>query len=367
MTNSYDHGGNIFSIARKLGVSPDAISDFSASINPFGISPAVRKALICALDSLVHYPDSSHTELKQALAECHNLSPANFTIANGSTELIYNLPAILPGKKALIISPSFSEYVRAMDQHHWESQHFILSHTDNFSIDIELLEKTLASGIDLLYLCNPGNPTGTLYPLRVIEKIYRLCIDAGTFLVLDEAFMDFCEEASAKHVVAHSDNAIVLRSMTKFFGIPGLRLGYSISNSTLAERLDSLGGPWSVNSLALVAGVAALQDGEYNRRTIEFIQRERNSLVEGLEQFTQFKVYPSSANFLLIKMKKGMSAAKLKERLLLHHSILIRDCSNFTGLSDEFFRIAVRSNVDNLRLLESIGEIAAGRKLHVSH
>jgi len=364
VSHSYDHGGNIFSVARVFGVSPDAISDFSASINPLGSSPEVRKSLISALGSLVHYPDSGHLELKQALAVYHDLSPSNFAIANGSTELIYNLPALLPGKKALIISPSFSEYVRALDQHHWESQHFILPHADNFSINTDTLERTLAGGIDLLYLCNPGNPTGTLYSQRVIDKIYRLCIDAGTFLVLDEAFMDFCEKSSAKRVVVHRDNSIVLRSMTKFFGIPGLRLGYSISNASLAERLDSKGGPWSVNTLALVAGVASLQDSEHNRRTIEFVRQERRGLIDGLEQFPVFKVYPSNANFLLIEIKEGMNASELKERLL-HHRILIRDCSNFMGLSDKFFRIAVRSSEENQQLLECLRRIFSGRKLLV--
>ncbi|MDD2582351.1 MAG: aminotransferase class I/II-fold pyridoxal phosphate-dependent enzyme, partial [Desulfuromonadaceae bacterium] len=221
MSSPYDHGGNIFTVARTLGVAPDQILDFSASINPLGMSPEVHKALISSLGSLAHYPDTSHKELKHALAKFHALSPANFTIANGSTELIYNLPAMLPGKKALIISPSFSEYARALNQHHWDVQHFILTPENNFSIDIIELERALAGGIDLLFLCNPGNPNGTLYPQRTIEKVHSLCQSAGIFLILDEAFMDFCEEASAKRMIVQSDNAIILRSMTKFFGIPG--------------------------------------------------------------------------------------------------------------------------------------------------
>lgn len=356
MSYTYDHGGNAFSAARQLGVTPEEIIDFSASINPLGLSPLVRKSIICALDSLAHYPDSSHHDLRQALARHHNLSPANFAIANGSTELIYNLPAMLPGNKALIISPSFSEYVRALTQHHWETQHFILTPDSNFAIDTDKLEQTLASGIDVLYLCNPGNPNGTLYPQRVIEKIYSLCIASGTFLVLDEAFMDFCEDASAKHFVVHSDNAIVLRSMTKFFGIPGLRLGYAIGNATLAERLDAMGGPWSVNTLAQFAGVAALQDSLYNQQTIELIRQERRNLSENLEQFPQFRVYPSNVNYLLVEIKAGMTARELKERLV-HQHILIRDCSSFMGLSGGFFRVAVRTREENERLLACLQSI----------
>ncbi len=356
MSHSYDHGGNIFTVARTLGVVPDQVLDFSASINPLGMSSLVRTALVSSLDSLVHYPDTSHKELKQALARFHGISPAHFTIANGSTELIYNLPAMLPGKKALIISPSFSEYVRALNQHHWETQHFILTPENDFSIDTEKLERALADGVDALFVCNPGNPNGTLYPQRVVENISRLCLAAGTFLVLDEAFMDFCEEASSKRMIIQSDNAIVLRSMTKFFGIPGLRLGYAISTTTLAERLDSMGGPWSVNSLALAAGAAALQDVQHNQESLEFIRQERRTLIERLEQFPQFKVYPSSANYLLVEIKEGTNSRELKERLLPHR-IMVRDCASFMGLSGQFFRVAVRTGAENNRLLECLARI----------
>ena len=356
MSYTYDHGGNAFSAARQMGVTPDEISDFSASINPLGLSPLVKNSITRALDSLTHYPDSSHHDLRQALAQYHDLSPANFAIANGSTELIYNLPALLPGKKALIISPSFSEYVRALSQHQWEIQHFILTPDSNFSIDTDKLERILAGNIDVLYFCNPGNPNGTLYPQQVIEKIYNLCSASGTFLVLDEAFMDFCEAASSKNLVVHSDHAVVLRSMTKFFGIPGLRLGYAICNPTLAGQLDVMGGPWSVNTLAQVAGVAALQDSPHNQQTIELIRLQRRYLQENLEQFPQFKVYPSSVNYLLVEIKAGMSAGELRERLV-HHRILIRDCSSFMGLSGYFFRVAVRTQKENERLLECMKEI----------
>lgn len=355
MSHSFDHGGNVFTVARTLGVSPEQISDFSASINPLGMSSMVRKAMICSLDSLVHYPDSSHKELKHSLARFHSLSPAHFTVANGSTELIYNIPAMLPGRKALIISPSFSEYVRALNQHHWEARHFVLSPENNFSIDADRLEQEL-NDVDVLFMSNPGNPSGTLYPLRIIEKIYSLCLSSGTFMVLDEAFMDFCEEASAKRIIVHSDNAIVLRSMTKFFGIPGLRLGYSISNATMSERLDSMGGPWSVNSLALAAGTAALQDAQHNQESLEFIRQERRQLFEKLAQFPQFRSYPSSANYLLVEISNGMSARELKERLLPHR-ILIRDCASFMGLTNRFFRIAVRTVDENKRLIESLTRI----------
>jgi threonine-phosphate decarboxylase len=356
MSHTYDHGGNVFDVARQLSVDPSGITDFSASINPLGLSLKVRKAVICALDDLVHYPDSSHQELKTALAAYHGLSPSNLVIANGSTELIYHLPAMLHGNRALIVSPSFSEYVRALSQQHWEAHHFCLDPHNNFLLDLPSLERSLAKGYDALYLCNPANPGGTLYPQRVIEQVYSLCIAAGTFLVLDEAFMDFCEDASAKNFIVKGDNGIVLRSMTKFFGIPGLRLGYSISSSSLTDHLDAMGGPWSVNALALAAGVAALNDTEHNHQTLEYIQKERRNLFDSLSGFKQLKVYPSCANFLLAEITDGMTAHELKSRLL-HQRIMIRDCSGFMGLSPYFFRVAIRTTEENNRLLTALKNV----------
>lgn len=353
MSHTFEHGGNIFDIARQLGTDPASIIDFSASINPLGISSMVKKSIISALDSLVHYPDNSHSELKQALATYHGLSTANIVVANGSTEIIYQLPAMLPGRRALIISPAFNEYVRSLEQQQWEARHFLLKPENNFSIDLAALEQALAGGYDALYLCNPGNPNGTLYTLEIIEKIYSLCIASGTFLVLDEAFMDFCENSSAKHDIVKGDNGMVLRSMTKFFGIPGLRLGYALSSSTMAERLDAMGGPWSVNTLALTAGVAALQDREHNQRTVEYIRQERSSFFDHLSELKQLKVYPSCSNFILAEITNCMSAMELRDRLM-RQRLLIRDCTNFMGLSPQFFRVAVRTTAENERLVGAL-------------
>jgi threonine-phosphate decarboxylase len=356
LSHTYEHGGNIFDIARQLGMESSGIIDFSASINPLGISSMVKGSIIRTLDSLVHYPDNTHRELKQALADYHGLAPANIVVANGSTEIIYHLPAMLPGNRALIISPSFNEYVRALLQQHWDVRHFILKPENNFSIDLAALEHALTDGYDALYFCNPGNPNGTLYPQGIVEHIHDLCITSGTFLILDEAFMDFSEDSSAKRSIITNDNGMVLRSMTKFFGIPGLRLGYALSSSALAEQLDDMGGPWNVNTMAQTAGVAALQDSEHNRRTLEYVSRERCDLFDRLSELKQLKVYQSSANFLLVEITSNMSSMELRD-LLMRQRILIRDCTNFMGLSPKFFRIAVRTREENELLLEALKRI----------
>lgn len=356
MIYQFDHGGNVFDMARLLGITADQVLDFSASINPLGMSAVVRSALLSSLDSIVHYPDASHSELKQALARTHAISAEHFSIANGSTTLIYNLPVILHGRKALIISPAFSEYERALSLHGWDVRHFILAPENNFVIDTEKLEIVLAEGFDAMYVCNPGNPSGTLYPLALIKKIYELCHYSGTFMVLDEAFMDFCEEASAKFMIADCDDAVILRSMTKFYGIPGLRLGYAISGASLAGKFGSMMGPWGVNTLALVSGVAALEDVQHNVATVEYVNSEKSRIMEAVSRLPHLKVYPSHANYLLVELKNGYTALELKKSLLLHR-ILIRDCSTFTGLTDCFFRMAVRTSQENDRLLESMAKV----------
>lgn len=356
MSSNHEHGGNVFAVARQMGLSPGDTIDFSASINPLGLPASVREAILSSLESLVHYPDTTCQELKQVLAHEHGLPPEHFLVANGSTELIYNLPAMLSGKRALIISPSFSEYVHSLEQHQWEISHFLLSSQDYFALDPERLRHVLREGFDTLYLCNPANPSGTLYSRRLVEQIYDLCQEAGTFLVLDEAFIDFSPEATAAPSIATCDNAIVLRSMTKFFAMPGLRLGYAMAAPRIIEKLARVGGPWSVNTLAQAAGVAALNDGEYRRRSIDYVDKERHKLAEQLSLFQQLTVHPSRANFLLVKISGKPSSPELQQ-LLLQQRILIRDCSDFKGLSDRFFRIAVRTAEENSCLLRSLREI----------
>lgn len=356
MSIKYDHGGNIFSVARQMGMDTARTADFSASINPLGISASVRKAIVDAIDSLVHYPDNNHSELKSVLAKEHQLPAEYFAVANGSTEIIYNLPAMMNGKRAVIVSPAFSEYGYALSQHSWTVTPFIVPHEKDFELDMAQLDATLENGCDALYLCNPGNPSGKLYTREQVKEVYALCRSNGVFFVLDEAFMDFCEDESAKQDIVAYPDGMVLRSMTKFYGIPGLRLGYAMAAPEVIARLSLLGGPWSVNTLAQAAGIAALQDKEYSSRTIAYVEQEKAFLKAGLSAVKTLKVFDSKANFLLIRIDGAMTSTLLKERLLSSW-IMIRDCVTFTGLSDKFFRVAVRTREENSRLLEALNTV----------
>lgn len=356
LNSPFEHGGTVFAVARQLGVKPEAILDFSASINPLGPAAAVRAAVADAFDRVVHYPESGAPELCRALAAYHGLPVEMVAVANGSTELIHLLPRMTAanGGRALLIAPTFSEYAHALELAGWQSDYLCLSPADGFSLDPAAVAGALAAGYDLLFCCNPGNPTGRLYQPAEITALYHLCGKAGCCFVLDEAFSDFAEESSAKQLLpAESADWLILRSMTKFFGFPGLRLGYALAPPPMIARLQRLLPPWSVGVLAQAAALAALADTEHCRRTREFVTTERQRLAAGLERIAGLQVYRSAANYLLVQIDAGMTAAALQERLL-GSRILIRDCSNFVGLDARFFRVAVRSSGENDRLLAAL-------------
>lgn len=351
----FDHGGRVFAVARQLGVSPEDILDFSASINPLGIPATVRDAVQNALVQAVHYPDSEATALRQALALHHGQAPEQFCVGNGSTELIYLLPRLLEGgrKRALLIAPTFSEYGYALQQAGWEVAQLVLSDDDGFVLPLAALAERLSSGYDLLFFCNPGNPTGRLYLRDEVAAVADLCREEGTFLVVDEAFMDFCEDESAKHLVAAGDAGVVLRSMTKFWALPGLRLGYAMASAAVTARLAAIRPPWSVNHLAQAAGLAALADHDYQRRTLAGTGSARTAMAERLAALPDVRVFPAAANYLLVKLSGYLTASVLQERLL-GQRMLIRDCSSFQGLGERFVRLAVRGVRENDLLLAAM-------------
>ncbi len=357
MTNSFDHGGNIFSMARAMGVRPEEMLDFSASINPLGLAGGVKEAVCAAFDRVLHYPDSGCTDLREALARFHGLDASRVMVANGSTELIYLIPRLTKGKRGLVVAPAFSEYAKALSCAGMEVRYLMLKAENGFQFPLEEFEKKLSEGYDVVFLCNPGNPTGALVPLSEVGRILELCVAAETFPVLDEAFMDFCEEGSGKHLVTEGGKGVVLRSMTKFFAVPGLRIGYAIASPGTIRKLESVRGPWSVNTPAQIAGVVSLGDAGYVGRTIEYIEAERAFLMSGLARIEGLLPFPSAANYLLVKTANPGGAAELRDKLV-KRLILIRDCSNFQGLNGGFFRVAVKKREEHERLLEALREIS---------
>lgn len=345
-----EHGGDVYNLARSLGVRVDDLLDFSANINPLGFPPAVLKASSQALKEICHYPDRQCLDLRKDLAAYHHLSPEEILVGNGSTELIYLIARALRPAKALIVAPAFSEYEQALKAAQIPRDFYITTEAHHFTLD-----KTPAlGGADLVFLANPASPSGALLPPDRLLPLMAALGAAGVRILLDEAFIDFVEEASLKTYLREFPHLLILRSFTKFFGIPGLRLGYLLAAPQVITHLGGAQEPWSVNTMAQVMGRAGLADQDFIARTRTLIHREREYLRARLAALDGCQPFPGAVNYLLVKLTRpGWTAAKLRQGLLKHH-LLIRDAGNFNGLDERFFRIAVRTRKENNRLLQAL-------------
>lgn len=347
------HGGDVYHLARSLGLDLSELLDFSANINPLGWPPGIPGAIQQALGEIVHYPDRRCLELRRHLAVYHGLSPEQILVGNGSTELLYLLARVLQPQKALIVAPAFSEYEHALAAAGVPVAFRATGEAQNFT----LAEPLDPQGAELVFLANPASPSGVLMePELLLESAARLEA-AGVHLLLDEAFVDFVEEASLKTHLARFPRLLILRSFTKFFAIPGMRLGCLLAAPDLIRRLAALQEPWSVNTLAQAMGRACLQDRDYMTRSRALVRQERQYLLEGLESLPGLKPFPSTVNYLLVRITRPDWTAASLRQALLSEKIVIRDASNFRGLDERFFRLAVRSREENQRLLQALGQV----------
>jgi threonine-phosphate decarboxylase len=350
MNGTPPHGGDVYHLARTLGVKVEDLLDFSANINPLGFPAGVPGAVQAALVNLVHYPDRRCLELRGDLAAYHSLSIDDILVGNGSTELIYLVVRALKPDRALIVAPAFSVYQEALDAASVPYDFHLTSESGLFTL--ERLPET--PGAELIFLANPASPSGALIsPDRLLSWL-EAWDAAGVFVALDEAFIDFAEEASLKASLKRFPRLIILRSFTKFFAIPGLRLGYLLAAPELIARCAAMQEPWSVSNLAQAVGRACLQDRDYMTQTRALVREERQHLLQGLQALPGLTAFPGEANYLLAKLTlPGWTARTLRERLL-PRGIIIRDASNFKGLDERYIRVAVRRREDNDRLLEAL-------------
>jgi threonine-phosphate decarboxylase len=351
------HGGNIYEMGQRYKLRPEAILDFSSNINPLGPSPRVLRALRSHLRWISRYPEINAATLTRDLARVHGLPEETLVVGNGSTALIYRLPTVLRAKTALVLHPTFSEYERAFGLGGCRVDVLLRAEAQGFRPPWQRLFEALRRGYDAVMLCNPNNPTGDVIDpaelCEFVEEAGRL----GTVVIVDEAFMDFHEETSLKHEVLRHGQLIVLRSMTKCFALAGLRLGFLAASPPLAKRVREADEPWAVSALAQIAGRESLKDRNYLRRTLALIPTERRYLAEHLAMIPGLSVFPSVTNYLLLKITRpGWDAARLQQALI-HHGILIRDCTSFPGLGGAFMRLAVRARNDNSRLISALNTI----------
>ena len=351
------HGGNIYELSARAGCSPDDILDFSASINPLGPPPGLAEVISGCFHRLESYPDIHNRLLIEAISRFHEIDPEYIAVANGSTELIYWLPRALGASKALVALPTFGEYVKAFELHGTRLQKLFSTPEDLFQPRVENLESALRNGaFDAVLLTHPASPSGSLLDSEAIDWIAKESAASGSaFFLVDEVFIDFCEQASLKRFLDRSRNVAVIRSFTKFFALPGLRIGYLLAPPGVAEKLRGYLPPWSVNTFAQAAGAYCLAQDGYRSRTLELVAKERQRLASELSAIRGFDVFPAQANFLLVRMDRGLKpASRLKWDIFERDRIVIRDCGSFEGLDDRYFRAAVRLPDQNDRLIEAL-------------
>lgn len=350
------HGGNVHAFAHARGIALDQVLDFSASINPLGWPRRATSAYRRALSRIVHYPELHAETLTAALARYHNLDPRAILVGNGSTQLIYLLARTLGARRVLLIAPLFSEYETAFHSSGSLVERLFLR-PPTFTLALDRLQSVLSAGYDVIVLTNPNSPTGALVPRARVEELAQLCRRTDTRLVVDETFVDWMEEESLKQLAARGSHLIVLRSLTKFFALSGLRVGYMIAQPRLIKRLWAQIEPWSVNTVAQEVALACVQDLPFARRSRAFMARERPWLLAQLAALKGLLPFPSVTNFLLVKItKSGLNVTTLLQGLM-EENILVRDCGNFSGLEKRFFRVAVRTRPENLRLLSACAAV----------
>lgn len=341
------HGG-IYSVNPRL-----VRLDYSSSINPLGTPKKAIAAVKMSANSLVQtYPDPECRELKKSLSRYLGIDSEWFTVGNGAIEIIYWFAHTTTSVRGRVVipTPTFCEYEVASQK---VGAEVTLVPLNNFDLDADkIIEK--ARGANAVFLCNPNNPTGMLATKQIMKIIEN--IDSSTKILLDECFIELADNPEANTMIdqiSEFDNLVILRSLTKSFGLAGLRVGYSVCNPTLAKRLSTNKIPWNVNSLAQVAGVAALRERRCLSKARALIKKERRFLHDNIEKLESFHPIRSDSNFFLVHLQ-GRNSTQFRDRLLKKSGVLVRDCSTFTGMGAQYIRIAIKKHSENILLLKAL-------------
>ncbi len=341
------HGGDIYSKNITL--------DFSASVNPYGTPPSVLDAITSSLRNIGHYPDPGCQELIRSIGTYESVSPEFILCGNGAAELIYAFCISEKPQKALIPIPAFSEYENALHLNGCRIIHHRMSPSQGFRPDDSILEQIAETEPDTIFLCNPGNPSGSLIDFRLLEKIAELCSKLCMRMFIDECFLELTGNGqSLAPLLADHPGIFILKSLTKAYAIPGVRIGYGLSSDIdLLKRMSHAVQPWNVSLIAQEAGVAAFKEKDHLKKSVVRICLEREWLTMELRAF-DFYVCPSDANYILFNAPEGLDSALEKK------GIAIRNCSNFQGLDTGWYRTAVRMHEENELLIRTIREIVQG-------
>ena len=347
------HGGELRQFAEKFGIPERDILDFSSNINPWGPPDSVKKVYKENAGELQYYPDSEAVEFRREVARHFPLFPENVIAGNGAAELLDLIFRLLRPKKALLIEPNFLEYRRLLNLQGTEIRSVLLREREDFRLTAPELINAL-QGMEVVVFAQPNNPTGGLVEKEVLQKLMAEARRRNVFVVLDEAFIDWIPDQSFAREVRDDSHFFVIRSLTKFFSLPGIRIGYGLGARKLIEKLSSYQTPWSCNRLAQKLGIAALRDQEFIDESREWLLKAREDFAAHLREIPSLKVYPSAGNFLLFRWGKLPLLEELGKR-----GIYLRDLTDFPGLGPGFFRAAVKKQEENQRLVEALQKISA--------
>jgi threonine-phosphate decarboxylase len=329
----------------------DKVIDFSVNINPLGPPKKALERMVEVLDGIRYYPEIDGGETRAFLARRLGIQAGEIILGNGATELIYLFSRSMTIGKALILQPTFSEYNRAFTLAGTEVYPYLSEEGDCFKVNIaRLIDKIEEIRPSVIVICNPNNPTGTYIEPHLVQELLET-VDQGTYFFIDESFVGFQVEGLPLELVREHP-VFILRSMTKFYGIPGIRLGYGVGSKELIARMQRFKEPWTLNYLALELAKLLMDDKGYVYETRKWLFEEKDFLYTGLKELESLRVFPSHSNFYLCKTLDTDGEALKRE--LLTSGIYIRTCQDFFGLGRDFFRVAIKTRPENLRLLEGL-------------
>lgn len=354
------HGGNLYETSKEYGIDEKNILDFSANINPLGISKQLKQALIASIDDLVNYPDYECNELRNELSHYINVPIENIIAGNGASEIIYLLFEVLKPLRILMPAPCFAEYARAAGICDAGICYYKLSEEDGFRLNIKDFIQNISDDIDAIMICNPNNPTSALIDREDLLHLIDYAHKRNINIIVDEAFIELTAGVNINSVasfVKQYGSLFVVRALTKVMAIPGLRLGYAIGDSSVIEKMQKRKIPWSVNTFACNIGKVLNGDTAYFEETARWLSAEKEWLYNELVKIKKLKIFKPETNFILIKiLDKDINSSSLRD-LMISKGILIRDASSFMFLDERFIRVAIKDRKANNRLVAALYEI----------
>lgn len=331
------------------------VVDYSVNINPLGLSPDIRQAIISSIDEIDKYPEIKGTTTRNAIAEYLHIDCNKIIMGNGASELIYLYARAIKPKKVLIIEPTFNEYRRAFQLVGSDIYDYVLDSNNDFIFNVDEFA-TMMNRVnpDVVVLCNPNNPTGKLIDEKELLDIIEIIRNNNSFIFIDESFIEFSDRKSIIYKSDY-DNILSLRSMTKYYAIPGIRIGYAVSNDKVINKMEEYKEPWTMNTFALNIVPKIIHDIEFHHKISKWITTERDYMYSQLSKIKNITVYKSYSNFFLCK--SNYFSGNMLNLQLLEKNMYIRVCDNFQSLNDKFIRIAIKKHEDNEKLINVLKNI----------